>query len=338
MLYLRSIEYIRILLRNIPEVWGTGWLPARCASRWTRPVSWPVRVNEASGLIDSAGPPRSRNATAAPGGGATWVCNQPANDRSSSTSSRSHFNWSSGSTSCRALRSASSKSAMGNASLLPAEIGGCSLSTVTVYRPCQLTLRAERDEPGSNAGSGQAGAGEWGKRFLLARSRHSTAVVDGRVAGGDGGRKGRELSGNARAALVFYRAELERQVRMEGTVERTNAVESDDYFRNQPRGSQVGDCASRQSEVIAGRHVLEQRVAELKQQFADQDVPPSSDQGRVSRPANHHRVLARPAQPVARPITLSSDGAGGVDHRAAVAVMTATLRSLAWAVPRPTGP
>jgi pyridoxamine 5'-phosphate oxidase len=89
------------------------------------------------------------------------------------------------------------------------------------------------------------------------------------------GRKSRELEANPRAALVFSWTELERQVRIEGTVARATAEESDAYFRNRPRGSQLGSWASQQSEVIAGREVLEQRMAELEQQYAGQDVPRS---------------------------------------------------------------
>jgi pyridoxamine 5'-phosphate oxidase len=87
------------------------------------------------------------------------------------------------------------------------------------------------------------------------------------------GRKARELDANRRAALVFYWNELERQVRVEGTIERTTSEESDAYFRTRPRGSQLGAWASNQSEVIASRAVLEQRLAELEKRFAGCDVP-----------------------------------------------------------------
>src|SRR5204863_10047149 len=64
------------------------------------------------------------------------------------------------------------------------------------------------------------------------------------------GRKARELEANPRAALVLHWAELERQVRIEGTVERTTEAESDDYFRTRPRGSQLGAWTSQQSSVV----------------------------------------------------------------------------------------
>ena len=86
-------------------------------------------------------------------------------------------------------------------------------------------------------------------------------------------RKGRELAGNPYAALVFYWAELERQIRIEGHVERVSAAESDVYYHSRPPDSQIGAWASAQSEVIPNREVLEQRVDELAAQYADGQVP-----------------------------------------------------------------
>jgi pyridoxamine 5'-phosphate oxidase len=86
-------------------------------------------------------------------------------------------------------------------------------------------------------------------------------------------RKGGELTANPRAALLFFWAELHRQVRIEGTVERVSQAESDDYFRSRPLGSRLGAWASAQSAVIASRAVLEERVREAMQRFPDGDVP-----------------------------------------------------------------
>jgi pyridoxamine 5'-phosphate oxidase len=86
-------------------------------------------------------------------------------------------------------------------------------------------------------------------------------------------RKASELTANPHAALVFWWPALERQVRIEGTVERTTAEESDAYFRTRPRGSQLGAWASQQSQVITGRSVLEERMAELEQQHAGREAP-----------------------------------------------------------------
>jgi pyridoxamine 5'-phosphate oxidase len=86
-------------------------------------------------------------------------------------------------------------------------------------------------------------------------------------------RKGIELRANPRAALTFHWAVLERQVRIEGTVTRLSEEESLAYFRSRPRGSRIGAWASRQSEGLETREVLEQRVREHTARFRDQDVP-----------------------------------------------------------------
>ena len=86
-------------------------------------------------------------------------------------------------------------------------------------------------------------------------------------------RKGRELEGNPRAALVFYWPELERQIRIEGRVEKLSPDESDAYFASRPLGSRLGAWASHQSEVIPGRQVLESRLQELEAEYKDRDIP-----------------------------------------------------------------
>ena len=84
-------------------------------------------------------------------------------------------------------------------------------------------------------------------------------------------RKGRELADTPWAALTFFWPEMERQVRIEGSIERVSAEESDAYFHSRPVGSQLSATASHQSEVITGREVLEQRVAELSAQYQEQE-------------------------------------------------------------------
>jgi len=84
--------------------------------------------------------------------------------------------------------------------------------------------------------------------------------------------KAEQLDDNPNAALVFYWATLDRQVRVEGTVVRTTAEESRDYFKTRPRESQIGAWASAQSEVISSREVLEQRAKELEAQYLDREI------------------------------------------------------------------
>jgi pyridoxamine 5'-phosphate oxidase len=89
-------------------------------------------------------------------------------------------------------------------------------------------------------------------------------------------RKGRELEENPQAALLFHWRPLGRQVRIEGSVERVSAEESDAYFATRPRDAQVGALASRQSDPLASRAELYERLAELEADLGG---------GPVSRPA-----------------------------------------------------
>jgi pyridoxamine 5'-phosphate oxidase len=82
-------------------------------------------------------------------------------------------------------------------------------------------------------------------------------------------RKGRELARNPRAALLFYWGEFERQVRIDGRVEKLMARESDEYFATRPRGSQLSAWASPQSALVAGRGPLERRFAAFARKYPD---------------------------------------------------------------------
>ena len=86
-------------------------------------------------------------------------------------------------------------------------------------------------------------------------------------------RKGDELEANPRAALVFYWAELDRQVRITGGVSLTTREESERYFKTRPLGSRLGAWASHQSRVIPGRGALESDLREVESKFPDGDVP-----------------------------------------------------------------
>jgi pyridoxamine 5'-phosphate oxidase len=85
-------------------------------------------------------------------------------------------------------------------------------------------------------------------------------------------RKAREMAANPFAALLFYWVELERQVRIEGRVEKVDAALSDAYFASRPRASRIGAWASPQSSELPRREALEERVAEFERRFAA-DVP-----------------------------------------------------------------
>ncbi|MEO5798394.1 MAG: pyridoxamine 5'-phosphate oxidase [Gemmatimonadales bacterium] len=86
-------------------------------------------------------------------------------------------------------------------------------------------------------------------------------------------RKGTELTQNPRAALVFHWAELERQVRICGAVERLSSEDSASYFHSRPEGSRIGAWASHQSAPLKTRLELEAKVEELTASFASGEIP-----------------------------------------------------------------
>lgn len=88
-------------------------------------------------------------------------------------------------------------------------------------------------------------------------------------------RKGKELSLNPNAALLFYWMELERQVRIEGRVEKLSREESLEYFNSRPIESRYGALASNQSDIIPNREYLEKKFSELKEKYGDN--PPMPD-------------------------------------------------------------
>ena len=85
--------------------------------------------------------------------------------------------------------------------------------------------------------------------------------------------KGHEITENNRVALLFFWPELERQVRILGTVEKTSYQESEEYFHSRPIGSQLGALASHQSAKIENRAVIEENLDRLTEKFQDTEVP-----------------------------------------------------------------
>ncbi|MGE0489510.1 MAG: pyridoxamine 5'-phosphate oxidase [Vulcanimicrobiota bacterium] len=90
-------------------------------------------------------------------------------------------------------------------------------------------------------------------------------------------RKGQELAANPRAAAVFWWQPMARQVRFEGAIERLEPEASDAYFASRPRDSRLGAWASHQSQPIASRQQLEERLEEVREHFEDQSDPPRPD-------------------------------------------------------------
>lgn len=88
-----------------------------------------------------------------------------------------------------------------------------------------------------------------------------------------GSRKAGEIEGNDRVALLFYWHELHRQVKIIGRAERISTADNVRYFMRRPRDSQIGAWVSRQSSIISSRSILENKFAEMKQKFADGEIP-----------------------------------------------------------------
>ncbi len=108
-------------------------------------------------------------------------------------------------------------------------------------------------------------------------------------------RKGRELAANPAAAAVFYWAQLERQVRVEGRADRLPEDESDVYFATRPPGHQIGAWASEQSEIVDDRETLDRRVIDYAERFAGERVPrPHSWGGYVIAPHRFEFWQGRP--------------------------------------------
>ena len=99
--------------------------------------------------------------------------------------------------------------------------------------------------------------------------------------------KGNELAENPKASLLFFWKELERQVRIDGSVEKISAIESDIYFKSRPVGSQIGAWASPQSTVIENRQVIEKNFQKYEQQF---------DAGNIPRPEHWGGYLVKPSK------------------------------------------
>jgi pyridoxamine 5'-phosphate oxidase len=145
-------------------------------------------------------------------------------------------------------------------------------------------LNAEVEEPNAMTLSTAAPDGTPSARIVLLKGVDERGF---RFYTNYDSRKGTELDQNPHAALVFWWAPLERQVRIEGSVERLPDDESTEYFRSRPRGSQLGAWASPQSRVVESREELEDNLQSVTDEYEDEPVP---------RPPNWGGYVVRPTQ------------------------------------------
>ena len=96
--------------------------------------------------------------------------------------------------------------------------------------------------------------------------------------------KGQQIANNPFVALVFFWKELERQIRIEGSIEKLNDADSDAYFYSRPTGSKIGAWSSPQSSVIPNRQVLEQNEQQFKKQFGETIPRPEHWGGYIVKP------------------------------------------------------
>ncbi len=110
-------------------------------------------------------------------------------------------------------------------------------------------------------------------------------------------RKGNDILENPKAGLLFFWQDLERQVRIEGVLEKDTEQESDMYFQSRPHESKIGAWTSEQGKVIANRKVLEERFLEYSEKYPDEFVPrPPHWGGYLLRPTAIEFWQGRPSR------------------------------------------
>jgi pyridoxamine 5'-phosphate oxidase len=126
------------------------------------------------------------------------------------------------------------------------------------------------DEPDAMVLSTVDGDGQPSGRFVLLKAFDDRGFV---FYTNLQSRKAQALRGNPRASLCAYWPALGKQVRIEGAVEPVSASEADAYFASRPRDSQIGAWASHQSQPVASRQALDERVSEIRTRFSGAAVP-----------------------------------------------------------------
>ena len=132
-------------------------------------------------------------------------------------------------------------------------------------------LRADIPEPNAMSLATVAADGRPSSRIVLVKQFDARGIV---WFTNYASRKGQQLEHHAAAALLFHWVEIERQIRIEGRVEKISAAESDDYFNSRPLKSRIGAIASHQSAPVANRQALEAQFVDAEQINGDHPVRP----------------------------------------------------------------
>lgn len=134
----------------------------------------------------------------------------------------------------------------------------------------EKALRADLIHPNAFTLTTSTTAGKPSARVVLLKDYDERGFV---FYSNSKSKKGSEISDNPFASFCFWWGELERQIRIEGRIEKVSQDEADAYFATRPRGSQLGAWASNQSSVIPNREVLEKRILQFESKFNDKDIP-----------------------------------------------------------------
>ena len=157
----------------------------------------------------------------------------------------------------------------------------------------QQALDAQVPEPNAMTLATADGQGQPSARIVLVKGADERGFV---FFTNYESRKGHDLAINPRASLLFYWIELERQVRIEGKVEKTSAQESDAYFASRPLGSRIGAWASEQSRELPSRTLLEEREKAFAERFGDNPPRPPQWGGYRLVPAKIEFWQGRPSR------------------------------------------
>ncbi len=138
----------------------------------------------------------------------------------------------------------------------------------------QEAITTQQPEPNAMHLCTVNGEGKPSGRIVLLRGFDERGVV---FYSNYTSRKGQDMALNPHASATFFWANLERQIRIEGSVSRVSEQESDAYFQSRPRSSQIGAWSSPQSQIIESRQTLEEKVDYYKQKFGDHNPIPRPD-------------------------------------------------------------